>query len=394
MDYRMPGLDGVQATRAVREACPDAAVVVPHRVGEHPRDGRPARGRGRRLPVQEPGARPDRGRDPRRRGPHRVELTAANTAIVVDSTADFPEAPERFPNWRVVPLYVRFGDESYRDYVELEPHDFYVAAARRRADADDVAADARTTSPPSTRSSPGSSASTRCTSSGQALGHLRERACGRRARGRRTRPARRLGERVRGDRDARPRRSSGGSSAGRPTRRSRSSSRRYRRDAVLLFTVDTLEYLARGGRIGKAAAFAGQLLHIKPILTLADGEVEPLKRVRGNAKAFAEFVKRFREGSSDEPGAPRRDRARGCARARRGARGDGAPRAASGPDRAGDDARPRRRDARRPGNCRLLLVQRPRLVVTRRVFVSETSTWPEAPWCRPDRRSTVRRRWP
>src|SRR3954468_17752023 len=54
-----------------------------------------------------------------------MNLTAENTAIVVDSTADFPEAPERFPNWRVVPLYVRFGDESYRDYVELSPHEFY-----------------------------------------------------------------------------------------------------------------------------------------------------------------------------------------------------------------------------------------------------------------------------
>ena len=54
-----------------------------------------------------------------------MQLTAANTAIVVDSTADFPEAPERYPNWRIVPLYVRFGDESYRDYVELGPADFY-----------------------------------------------------------------------------------------------------------------------------------------------------------------------------------------------------------------------------------------------------------------------------
>src|SRR5919202_5527581 len=54
-----------------------------------------------------------------------VELTAANTAIVLDSTADFPEAPERFPSWRVVPLYVRFGEDSYRDYVELGPREFY-----------------------------------------------------------------------------------------------------------------------------------------------------------------------------------------------------------------------------------------------------------------------------
>ena len=44
-----------------------------------------------------------------------MDLNAANTAIVLDSTADFPEAAHRFPSWRVVPLYVRFGAESYRD---------------------------------------------------------------------------------------------------------------------------------------------------------------------------------------------------------------------------------------------------------------------------------------
>jgi DegV family protein with EDD domain len=59
-----------------------------------------------------------------------VNLTAQNTAIVLDSTADFPEARERFENWRMVPLYVRFGDESFRDYVELDPDAFY---ARLRA---------------------------------------------------------------------------------------------------------------------------------------------------------------------------------------------------------------------------------------------------------------------
>ena len=44
---------------------------------------------------------------------------------MLDSTADFPDAQIRFPNMRVVPLYVRFGEESFRDYVELDPHDFY-----------------------------------------------------------------------------------------------------------------------------------------------------------------------------------------------------------------------------------------------------------------------------
>ena len=54
-----------------------------------------------------------------------MELSRENTAIVVDSTADCPDGPRRFPNWRVVPLYVRFGDESFRDYEELPPQEFY-----------------------------------------------------------------------------------------------------------------------------------------------------------------------------------------------------------------------------------------------------------------------------
>ena len=54
-----------------------------------------------------------------------MSLTLENTAVVLDSTADFPDAQIRFPNMRVVPLYVRFGEESFRDYVELDPHGFY-----------------------------------------------------------------------------------------------------------------------------------------------------------------------------------------------------------------------------------------------------------------------------
>src|SRR4026207_56071 len=57
--------------------------------------------------------------------PHSVDLTAANPASGVGAAADFPGAPGRFPNWRIVPLYVRFGDESFRDYVDLTPADFY-----------------------------------------------------------------------------------------------------------------------------------------------------------------------------------------------------------------------------------------------------------------------------
>jgi DegV family protein with EDD domain len=76
---------------------------------------------------------------------------------------------------------------------------------------------------------------------------------------------------------------------------------RYTSRAVLLFTVETLEYLRRGGRIGRARALAGDMLSIRPILTIVDAEVVPLKRVRGNHKAFLEFASEFESRSRDVP---------------------------------------------------------------------------------------------
>ena len=76
----------------------------------------------------------------------------------------------------------------------------------------------------------------------------------------------------------------------------------FQRENGLLFTVDTLEFLARGGRIGRAAAFAGTLMHVKPILSIRDGEVLPVKRVRGNQKAMQEFVDALTSQTRDEPG--------------------------------------------------------------------------------------------
>jgi len=52
------------------------------------------------------------------------------------------------------------------------------------------------------------------------------------------------------------------------------------------FVVDTLEYLQKGGRIGKASSIVGTLLNIKPILTIADGEVHTFEKIRGKGKAL------------------------------------------------------------------------------------------------------------
>lgn len=60
--------------------------------------------------------------------------------------------------------------------------------------------------------------------------------------------------------------------------------------STALFYVDTLEYLRRGGRIGAASAWIGGALGIKPLLTVSDGQVAPLARVRGRPKALRKLV--------------------------------------------------------------------------------------------------------
>jgi DegV family protein with EDD domain len=227
-----------------------------------------------------------------------MDLTAANTAIVVDSTADFPEAPERYPNWRVVPLYVRFGADSFKDYVELTPEEFYA----RLRDADEL--------PTTSQPTPGDFLAAYEELSGYdriySL-HLSGDLSG--TFGSATTAAQQVGgDKVRTI-------DSGSASAAiailglaiqRRLERGTTDEEidalleHYRRDAGMLFTVDTLEFLRRGGRIGRAKAWAGNLLHVKPILTI-DREVIPLKRVRGNQKAMQTFVEEFTSRTEDRP---------------------------------------------------------------------------------------------
>ena len=57
-----------------------------------------------------------------------------------------------------------------------------------------------------------------------------------------------------------------------------------RDNVCLLGMVDTLEYLKRGGRISKTAAFAGEMLSLKPVLRILDGEIIVLGKARGSKK--------------------------------------------------------------------------------------------------------------
>jgi DegV family protein with EDD domain len=226
-----------------------------------------------------------------------VQLTTQNTAIVLDSTADFPEAPQRFPNWRVVPLYVLFGDQSYRDYVELAPEEFY---ARLR-----TAEQLPTTSQPT----PGDFLQTyEELAQYERIYSLHISATLSGTYQSATTAAAELGDKVRtvDSESASAAIAMLGLAIQRRLEQGTTDEaietlvRRYRERAGLIFTVDTLEFLRRGGRIGRASAWAGQLLHVKPILTIKR-EVIPVKRVRGNQKAMQEFVSEFTSTTRDAP---------------------------------------------------------------------------------------------
>jgi DegV family protein with EDD domain len=64
----------------------------------------------------------------------------------------------------------------------------------------------------------------------------------------------------------------------------------------IYFLVDSLEYLQKGGRIGKASALIGSILNIKPILSLdPDGTVYPVDKVRGTKKAMARVLEMLKQ---------------------------------------------------------------------------------------------------
>jgi len=67
----------------------------------------------------------------------------------------------------------------------------------------------------------------------------------------------------------------------------------------LAVALDTLEYVRRGGRIGRAQALLGGLLRLKPILTIRDGEIFPLARVRTRKKALEALLDICLEGGAE-----------------------------------------------------------------------------------------------
>ena len=229
-----------------------------------------------------------------------MNLSLENTALVLDSTSDYPDAPARFPNMRFVPLYVRFGDETYKDYLELGPAEFF---EKLRS-----AAVLPATSQPTPQDF--------LTAYENLAGyeriyslHISSKLSGT------FQSAELAAQELGGDRvrvvDSRTASLAIAMLAHAIQRRLTTGTtdaeiealvERFHRECDVVFTLETLEFLKRGGRIGRAAALAGSLLNVRPILAIEDGEVLAVARVRGRPKALAEFERRFADATEDKAG--------------------------------------------------------------------------------------------
>jgi DegV family protein with EDD domain len=229
-----------------------------------------------------------------------MNLTTENTAIVLDSTSDFPEARDRYPNMRVVPLYVSFGEESFRDHVDIGSHDFYERLKAAPA--------LPTTSQPTPQDFMSTFEELGAYERVYAL-HLSAKLSG-------TFQSASLaagelgGDKIRTVDTETASLAVAMLSLAIQRRLARGTDddeieqlvERFKRDNGVVFTVATLEYLQKGGRVGRAQALAGTLLNVKPILSVADGVIVPIGKVRGRQRALQEFARVFTGATEDVPG--------------------------------------------------------------------------------------------
>ncbi len=228
-----------------------------------------------------------------------VRLTRANTCILVDSTADMPDDLAADPNVSMIPLLVRFGDESYRDWIDITPPVFYQKLR--------VAKELPTTSLPSVGEFTDTYTQLKATWPYVFSIHLSSKISG--TMGSASVAAEAFDDITVID--------TGICSCGVSLLVQRLLLKLdegvdyadfmayvewFKRERGMLFLLDTLEFIAKGGRIGRAASLAGSLLSIKPILTFSDGLVTPFKKARGEKKAVQLIVDTFLEQT--KPGSP------------------------------------------------------------------------------------------
>jgi len=209
--------------------------------------------------------------------------------IVTDSTADLTPEQQRAAGITVVPLNVHFGDEVFRDHVDLSTDEFF-----RRLKA---SPQLPRTSQPSVGAFEEAYRSLRQGGDEIVSVHLSSKVSG--TYNSALMAAQSVGEgkidvvdslstsmalgfiALEGAKLAR---------AGRDRQAVADCLRGLVPKARVICVVDTLTYLERGGRIGKARALLGSLLNVKPILQLKDGEVVPLGRARGRPQALNRLV--------------------------------------------------------------------------------------------------------
>ncbi|MBI2863432.1 MAG: DegV family protein [Chloroflexi bacterium] len=220
--------------------------------------------------------------------PRSVDPTKPQSVrVVTDSTADLPQSIVDELGITVVPLNIHFGDEVYKEGVEITNEEFY-----RKLEA---SARLPTTSQPSVGEFEAVYRSLQ--PAGIVSIHIAEKLSGT------YNSARLASENITGAQIAvvdsqsvtiglawpvirAARAAKAGASFEDVVKLAKETMSRVR----LVAALETLEYLRRGGRIGPASAFLGSLLSIKPLIHVQEGEVRPLEKVRTQARAIQRLL--------------------------------------------------------------------------------------------------------
>jgi DegV family protein with EDD domain len=214
--------------------------------------------------------------------------------LVTDSTSDISPSDAESLGVHVVPLIVRFGDEQYRDGVDIDADQFYAKLAST-----DVHP---TTSQPSPDVFSTLYRTLLSNPQDQVVGlHISTKLSG-------TLQSATLAakdfdpgrihlvdtESVSGGLQLLVRAALEDIQAGDTAAAVAEKATRRRSKVTILVLLDTLTYLHRGGRIGRAQAFVGSLLNVKPLIAVRDGEVVPLARPRSRSKGIEMIVEQVR----------------------------------------------------------------------------------------------------
>ncbi len=210
-------------------------------------------------------------------------VSRSTTALVVDSTADLPEGLAADPNVTLVPLTVFFGEQSYLDWVDLMPCEFYAKLA--------TASRLPTTSQPAPAVWSEIYRRLRERYSRVYSVHLSSHFSGT------YQTARMIAAEMDGVKVVDSQLATGGFALlvdRLISRIDRGVSEEefdtyidyFLKHKTFFFLPTTLEYLYKGGRIGRAAHLVGTLLNIKPVLMIEDGVADVYKKVRGGRQAL------------------------------------------------------------------------------------------------------------